>query len=72
MTAHSRLAFSISYPTSVFDHLREYHLQKNDRLKGDEPCDWSLPISGTWGFGEKEVPVRYLEIKESATRIIGR
>lgn len=24
--------------------------------------DWSLPTSGTWGNGEKETPVRYLEI----------
>ncbi len=25
-------------------------------------CDWAMPTSGNWGFGEKEVPVRYLEL----------
>ena len=33
--------------------------------------DWSLPTSGTWGHGEKETPVRYLElIVQSEGRVV--
>jgi hypothetical protein len=33
--------------------------------------DWSLPTSGTWGHGEKETPVRYLEITvQSEGRVV--
>lgn len=45
-------------------------LRHNITLNG--ACDWSLPISGTWNFGEKEVPVRIFEMKESATKIVTR
>lgn len=33
--------------------------------------DWSLPTSGRWDFGEKETPVRYLElIVQSEGRVV--
>jgi hypothetical protein len=28
----------------------------------NDSCDWSMPTSGNWTFGEKEVPVRVLEL----------
>ena len=44
-------------------------LEHNLTLNGS--CDWSLPTSGNWGFGEKEVPVRYLElVVTSRARVI--
>lgn len=45
-------------------------LRHNITLNGS--CDWSLPISGRWDFGTKEVPVRFFELKENATKIVIR
>jgi len=44
-------------------------LEHNLTLNG--VVDWAMPTSSTWRFGEKEVPVRFIEITiQSKARIV--
>jgi hypothetical protein len=35
-------------------------------------CDIAIPTSSTWGWGEREVPVRYCQINVSAQKRVAR
>lgn len=44
--------------------------ESNTTLNGS--CNWSIPTSGIWRFGEKETPVRIFELVITSTAVVKR